>query len=105
MPEENVVAWLRSKFGLLENDLDERGRRRWAATEALSLGRGGIAAVSEATGLSERAIRNGRHHLTGGGEVEAGAKRKGRAGTKIRGDEHTELVCALQNLLGPTNQG
>jgi hypothetical protein len=50
MPDENVVAWIRSKFMLLGNDLDERGRRRWAATEALSLGRGGIAAVAEATG-------------------------------------------------------
>ena len=59
MPDENVVAGIRSKFGLLGNDLDERGRRRWAATEALSLGRGGIAAVAEATGLSDRTSRNG----------------------------------------------
>ena len=58
-----MVAWIRSKFILLGSDLDERGRRRWAATEALSLGRGGIVAVAKATGLSDRTIRNGLQEL------------------------------------------
>ena len=59
MPEATVVEWIRGKFVAMVGELDERGRRRWAATEAVSLGWGGIAAVAEATGMSDRTIRNG----------------------------------------------
>jgi transposase len=105
MPNENVVAWIRSKFILLGNDLDERGRRRWAATEALSLGRGGIAAVAEATGLSDRTIRNGLYELTGDEELDPGRQRKPGAGRKSRADEHPTLLGALEALVEPTSRG
>ncbi len=59
MPDAEVVEWIQEKYTALAADLDERGRRRWAAAEARSLGWGGIAAVSEATGISDRTIRNG----------------------------------------------
>ena len=39
--------------------MDERVRRRWAASEAVALGWGGITAVAEATGLSPTTIRLG----------------------------------------------
>jgi len=76
MPDEKVVAWIRSKFILLGSDLDERGRRRWAATEALSLGRGGIVAVAKATGLSDRTIRNGLQELNRREVLDPGRQRK-----------------------------
>jgi len=59
MPEAKVIEWIRCKYVALVDDLDERGRRRWAATESVSLGWGGIAAVAQATGISDRTIRNG----------------------------------------------
>ncbi len=40
------------KYMMLEKVLDERARRLWAATEAQSLGYGGISAVAEQTGLA-----------------------------------------------------
>jgi hypothetical protein len=48
MPDTEVIA---KKFKMLELSLDERQRRLWAATEAMALGRGGITAVSDATGI------------------------------------------------------
>jgi hypothetical protein len=39
--------------------MDEKLRRRWAASEALALGWGGISAVAEATGLSLNTVRMG----------------------------------------------
>jgi len=105
MPDENVVAWIRSKFILLGNDLDERGRRRWAATEALSLGRGGIAAVAEATGLSDRTIRNGLQELNRGEARDSGRQRRPGAGRKSRGDEQPTLLAALAALVEPTSRG
>src|SRR4029453_12002228 len=47
------------KFAALRPVLNELARRRWAATEALALGRGGIRAVARATGLSRTTIRAG----------------------------------------------
>ena len=59
MKDRPIVEWIRAKFEALDPELNERSRRRWAAVEALSLGRGGMSAVSEATGLSRNTIRAG----------------------------------------------
>ena len=57
MPDANVIEGIRDKYRDLSSELDERGRRMWAAVEARSLGRGGIVAVASATGISDRTIR------------------------------------------------
>lgn len=59
MHDAQIINGLELKFNSLVGDLDERGRRRWAATEAMALGYGGITAVSLATGISDRTIRHG----------------------------------------------
>jgi hypothetical protein len=43
----------------MQNHLDERGRRVWAASEAQSLGHGGVTILHEATGMSRSAITQG----------------------------------------------
>jgi len=42
---------IREQYRLIRGSLDERGRREWAASEAMSLGRGGIARVHRGTGI------------------------------------------------------
>ena len=66
MTDDTVVEWIQSKYENLAGELDERARRRWGAVEALSLGRGGIAAVAKATGISDRTIRDGIRELREG---------------------------------------
>lgn len=105
MPNTNIVSWIENKFALLVNDLDERGRRRWAATEALSLGHGGIAAVAEATGLSDRTIRNGIQELNSAEPLEAGRQRRPGAGRKSREHEQPQLTSALESLVEPMTRG
>src|SRR3954447_15411860 len=56
MKHTAAVPMIRGKFDALASVMDERLRRRWAATEALALGWGGIAAVSQATGLDRNTI-------------------------------------------------
>ncbi len=51
--DAQIINALDRKFISLASDLDERGRRRWAACEAIAIGCGGISAVSIATGLSD----------------------------------------------------
>jgi hypothetical protein len=54
---------IRRQFMQLQDSLDERGRREWAASEALALGRGGIVIVSRATGLVPATVGKGIREL------------------------------------------
>jgi hypothetical protein len=51
------------RFDLIAPFLDERMRRLWAAAESQAMGRGGIALVARASGVSRRAIRVGISEL------------------------------------------
>ena len=62
--------------------LDERGRRLWAAAEARSAGRGGIAAVVRATGISESTVTRGLADLDSGEVLQAGRVRRAGAGQR-----------------------
>lgn len=105
MPEVTVVQWIRSKYIRLLDELDERGRRRWAAIEALSLGRGGVAAVAAATGISDRTIRNGIGELTKAEPLAADRQRRPGAGRRAREVEQPELIRALDHLVEPVARG
>jgi transposase len=105
MPEATVVEWIRCKYVRLVGELDERGRRRWAATEAASLGWGGIAAVAEATGISDRTIRNGIGELAAADPLSPVRQRRSGAGRRAREVEQPELIGALERLVEPVARG
>jgi len=105
MPDANVVEWIRCKYGALIDELDERGRRRWAATEAASLGWGGVAAVVQATGLSDRTVRNGVRELKTGSPKLGARQRSHGAGRRARETELPGLLAALERLVEPVTRG
>ena len=82
MQDALLVNGIRKKYTALANDLDERGRRRWAAAEAESIGYGGITAVAAATGLSDRTIRTGIREIREGETIGSGRQRKPGGGRK-----------------------
>ena len=51
-----MIEAVHTKYQHLDPLMNERLRRQWAACEALSLKRGGVAAVAKATGLSRTTI-------------------------------------------------
>lgn len=55
---------IQEKYRSLKPVLDEQSRRLWAATEAKSLGHGGISIVSRVTGLSRTTIHQGMKNLS-----------------------------------------
>jgi len=72
--DERVIA---RRHDLLSAHLSERELRLWAAAEALSLPRGGVAAVSRATGIAASAIRRAQRELSAGEPVgDAGRGRR-----------------------------
>jgi DNA-binding phage protein len=57
------LAMIEAKFQALSGRLDEATLRMWAATEARSLGRGGVSAVAKAIGMSRTTIHTGLAEL------------------------------------------
>ena len=57
------LAGIRFRFTALAAILDERSRRLLVAAESAAIGRGGISAVSTATGVSRPVIRKGMAEL------------------------------------------
>lgn len=98
------MSWLSEKYSIICPELDERGRRRWAAMEARSLGWGGVTAVALATGLSDRTIRNGIREITRPDEL-GDRQRKPGAGRKCREVEQPGILKALDALVEPHTRG
>lgn len=105
MPDAQVVEWIREKFVAIALDLDERGRRRWAGAEARSLGWGGVAAVAEATGMSDRTIRTGIQELDDPAAASADRQRRAGGGRRSREQEQPKLIEALEELVSSGTRG
>ena len=105
MLDAHTIEGIESKFNALSGDLDERGRRRWAATEALALGRGGVTAVALATGLSDRTIRSGIRELNSDSPLTSGRQRRRGGGRKLLETIQEDLIDAVDRLVEPTERG
>ena len=105
MPDAQVIKWIRDKYVAIVSDLDERGKRRWAAAEARSLGWGGIAAVAMATGISDRTIRNGIRELDDPDAMSSDRQRRRGGGRRSREQEQPGLIEALEALIEPVSRG
>jgi len=96
---------IREKYIALRPSLDERARRLWAATEAKALGRGGVAVVGRATGMSPNTLARGMRELAGEDDVPAGRVRKSGGGRKRATALNPDLSKALDALIEPTTRG
>jgi transposase len=105
MQDAAIIDGIRVKYIELLDDLDERGRRRWAAVEARALGRGGITAVALATGLSDRTIRTGVQELAAADPLPGHRQRRQGAGRKPQAATQPGLRDALDRLIDPTTRG
>jgi len=83
---------------------NERGRRLWAAAEARSIGYGGDALVSAATGLARATIRAGRRELQAGVELHGRVRRPGAGGPTLE-SKQPGLRVALERLVEPLTRG
>lgn len=63
---EDSIREIKERFQQSEQSLNEVQRRLWAAAEALKLGRGGIAVVSQALRISPNTIKKGMREIAAG---------------------------------------
>ena len=88
---------IRMRFEAMAGHLDERGLRLWAAGEARAAGRGGVSAVSRATGLARSTINRGLDELEhGGADVPVGRVRRHGGGRKAATVKQPGLLKALK---------
>jgi hypothetical protein len=105
-----LIEAVRKKYELLHPIMTERMRRQWAASEALSLPRGGVTVVAQATGLSRTTIEVGKRELRTQADLpldEVCPERVRRAG----GGRHClvvddpTLIADLEALVEPATRG
>lgn len=105
MPDASVVEWIRQKYLAVHRDLDERGRRRWAAAEARSLGWGGVSAVAEGTGLSDRTIRTGIEEIEDPQALASTRQRRFGGGRRAIEVDNPDVVCLLERIVDSSTRG
>ncbi|HET8854059.1 MAG TPA: ISAzo13 family transposase [Ktedonobacteraceae bacterium] len=103
MKEEEEA--IKRKFELLAGELNERTRRLIAAAEAMALGWGGISAVARATGVSQRAIRQGIKELKAERVPSQGRIRRAGGGRKKTVSKDESLCEDLERLVEPVTRG
>lgn len=109
MQDATILRELEAKYRSLEPIMDERMRRRWAASEARAYGWGGVRAVSTATGMSPSTIRIGMKELAEQArnpkaEVTTRLRRVG-GGRKRRTELDPQLQTSLEKLVEPLTRG
>jgi DNA-binding phage protein len=96
---------IEKKYDAISYCLNERGRRLWAAAEAESYGRGGIALVCQATGLSNATLHKGLKELRDPTPPTDCRLRKAGGGRKKITEKNKEILGVLDSLVDPTARG
>jgi hypothetical protein len=96
---------LRRKFKSVWPLLNERTRRVLAASEANSLGYGGVSLVRRACGLSRKAITKGLREIQGAASPAAGRIRAPGGGRKRLTEANPKLLPALESLIEASTRG
>jgi transposase len=91
------------KYKQLSFCLNEKSKRLWAATEANSIGRGGINAVHKATGIDFKTIRKGINDLANN-KNDYRIRRIGGGRKKINETQH-DILKDLEKLIEPITRG
>ena len=103
---EQILEQVRKRYAAARAGLDERGRRRLVAAEALTIGWGGVRLVAEATGVARATITLGLKELRGRVALApAGRNRRAGGGRKAIAATDPAAVETLERLVEPTTRG
>jgi hypothetical protein len=96
---------IRRRFEMLAPVLDEQGRRRFAAAEAMTAGPGGVSAAMRATGIARSTIRRGLDELADGDTPDGERVRRAGGGRKPLSATDMRLIDDLRALVEPETRG
>ncbi len=101
----NAAELIRQRFEALDPVLDEQARRRFAAAEALALGRGGVTLVAKVTGIARSTIRRGQDDIEQSRAAGCGRVRRPGGGRRLKTETDPTLLNDLQTLLEASTRG
>lgn len=101
---EAIISRIASKYEAIIGCLSEKGRRLWAAAEALSYGRGGVTLVCQATGLARSTIHRGVEEIQVP-SVNSQRVRNPGGGRKKATDQQRDLAKTLESLIDSSSKG
>jgi hypothetical protein len=96
---------IRSRFAQATEFLDERGRRLFAANEALAHGYGGVMATAAATGLARSTMNHGIRELRSASNPIGSRVRRPGGGRKNAVTHQPGLPAALETLIEDAIRG
>lgn len=86
------IEEIRTKYKAIKPELNERSQRIWAATEAISIGHGGIKIVHRATNIAESTIQIGKNEVLNNKKIEANRVRRKGGGRKPLEEKDNQIV-------------
>ncbi len=96
---------IKARFEVLSPHLNERARRLFAASEARAAGRGGVAAVCEATGVARSTIGRGLAELRSEATPVSPRIRRAGGGRKPKTETEPGLLETLSDLVQSAIRG
>ena len=102
MDDEDII---RNKFLAINPTLNELSRRRWVATEAKALGRGGVSTVFRATGVNRNTIMKGIKEIENKKSIEPNRLRKKGGGRKKITEKNPKLEENILEIVESTSRG
>jgi len=102
---QELSSRIRRRYQMVSAHLSEKGKRAWAASESIIIGRGGDTVVSNATGISRVTISKGKKEIKQGTRSESERVRKKGGGRKSLKESHPEIIEELDIMIDPFTRG
>jgi len=86
------IEKIKAKYLTIKEEFNERSTRIWAASEAISLGHGGVKKLHKATGLAESTILRGKKEVLNKDVIEKNRVRRKGAGRESLEKKDTQIT-------------
>ncbi len=102
---QELISQVKQRHQIMMAYLPENTLRIWAASEAITIGRGGDTIVSEATGISRVTINKGKNEIKTKKSNSSDRVRSFGAGRKRLTAKHPNILNDLDTMIDPLTRG
>jgi len=102
---QELISQVKQRHQIMMAYLPENTLRIWAASEAITIGRGGDTIVSEATGISRVTINKGKNEIKTKKSNSSDRVRSCGAGRKRLTAKHPNILNDLDTMIDPLTRG